>query len=106
MHCTGFVTDAVGEGESCSSLPCAFLLSLLFAFLLFASTAVEAHIHAHSSFPRFFPVGRTVLTPLSQIMRRIMRKIIAGEGDQLGDLSTAAEPGVLDLIKQKVAESA
>ncbi|KAJ7907999.1 acetyl-coenzyme A synthetase, partial [Mycena leptocephala] len=37
---------------------------------------------------------------------KIMRKIVAGEGDQLGDLSTAAEPGVLDLIKQKVAESA
>jgi acetyl-CoA synthetase len=38
-------------------------------------------------------------------MRRIMRKIVAGEGDQLGDLSTVAEPGVVDAIKQKVAES-
>jgi acetyl-CoA synthetase len=47
-----------------------------------------------------------VLTPLLQIMCRIMRKIVAGEDDQLGDLSTVAEPGVLDLIKQKVAESA
>jgi acetyl-CoA synthetase len=40
-----------------------------------------------------------------QIMRRIMRKIVAGEGDQLGDLSTVAEPGVVDVIKKKVAES-
>ncbi|KAG1886527.1 hypothetical protein F4604DRAFT_1900295 [Suillus subluteus] len=39
------------------------------------------------------------------IMRRIMRKIVAGEGDQLGDLSTVAEPGVVDVIKKKVAES-
>ncbi|KAG1772235.1 hypothetical protein EV702DRAFT_1246687 [Suillus placidus] len=39
------------------------------------------------------------------IMCRIMRKIIAGEGDQLGDLSTVAEPGVVDVIKKKVAES-
>ena len=37
-------------------------------------------------------------------MRRIMRKVIAGEGDQLGDLSTLAEPAVVDVIKNKVAE--
>ncbi|KAJ7936070.1 acetyl-coenzyme A synthetase [Mycena leptocephala] len=37
---------------------------------------------------------------------KIMREIVAGEGDQLGDLSTVAEPGVVDLVKQKVAESA
>lgn len=34
----------------------------------------------------------------------IMRKILVGEGDQPGDLSTAAEHGVVDLTKQKVAE--
>jgi len=44
-------------------------------------------------------------TRSGKIMRRIMRKIVAGEGDQLGDLSTVAEPGVVDVIKQKVAES-
>jgi acetyl-CoA synthetase len=38
-------------------------------------------------------------------MRRIMRKIVAGEGDQLGDLSTLAEPAVVEVIKQKVAAS-
>lgn len=37
-------------------------------------------------------------------MRRIMRKIVAGEADQLGDLSTLANPGVVELIKDKVAE--
>jgi len=37
-------------------------------------------------------------------MRRILRKIVAGEGDQLGDLSTLAEPAVVDIIKKKVAE--
>jgi acetyl-CoA synthetase len=40
-----------------------------------------------------------------KIMKRIMRKIVAGEGDQLGDLSTLAEPGVVDVIKKKVAGS-
>lgn len=38
-------------------------------------------------------------------MRRIMRKIVAGEGDQLGDLSTLAEPAIVDVIKDKVAHS-
>jgi acetyl-CoA synthetase len=39
-------------------------------------------------------------------MCRIMHKIVTGKGDQLGDLSTAAEPSVVGLIKQEVAESA
>ena len=38
-------------------------------------------------------------------MRRIMRKIVAGEGDQLGDLSTLADPSIVDVIKEKVANS-
>ena len=44
-------------------------------------------------------------TRSGKIMRRIMRKIVAGEGDQLGDLSTIAEPGCVDQIKAKVAQS-
>ena len=42
-------------------------------------------------------------TRSGKIMRRIMRKIVAGEGDQLGDLSTVADPGIVDVIKAKVA---
>ncbi|KAG6380401.1 hypothetical protein JVT61DRAFT_8520 [Boletus reticuloceps] len=49
-------------------------------------------------------VGDLPKTRSGKIMRRIMRKIVAGEGDQLGDLSTLAEPGVVDAIKKKVAE--
>ncbi|KAJ3550467.1 hypothetical protein NM688_g5069 [Phlebia brevispora] len=41
-------------------------------------------------------------TRSGKIMRRIMRKIIAGEGDQLGDLSTLAEPAVVDIVKTKI----
>lgn len=36
-------------------------------------------------------------------MRRIMRTIVAGERDQLGDLSIVADPGIIEVIKQKVA---
>jgi acetyl-CoA synthetase len=38
-------------------------------------------------------------------MRRIMRKIVDGEGNQLGDLSTLADPSVVDAIKAKVKSS-
>ncbi|KIJ29948.1 hypothetical protein M422DRAFT_235032 [Sphaerobolus stellatus SS14] len=44
-------------------------------------------------------------TRSGKIMRRIMRKIVAGEGDQLGDLSTLADPSVVGQLKEKVAES-
>ncbi|KAF9793523.1 acetate--CoA ligase [Thelephora terrestris] len=44
-------------------------------------------------------------TRSGKIMRRIMCKISAGEGDQLGDLSTLADPSVVDAIKAKVATS-
>ncbi|KAJ7857589.1 hypothetical protein B0H13DRAFT_1902173 [Mycena leptocephala] len=36
-----------------------------------------------------------------RILRRIMRKIVVGEGDRLGDLSTVAEPGVADRRSQR-----
>jgi acetyl-CoA synthetase len=51
---------------------------------------------------KIFIVPDLPKTRSGKIMRRIMRKIVAGEGDQLGDLSTLAEPGVVELIKEKV----
>jgi acetyl-CoA synthetase len=39
-------------------------------------------------------------------MRRILRKIAAGEFDQLGDTSTLADPTVVDtLVKEKKART-
>ena len=38
-------------------------------------------------------------------MRRIMRKISSGEGDELGDLSTLTDPSAINAIKAKVAAS-
>jgi acetyl-CoA synthetase len=36
-------------------------------------------------------------------MRRILRKIAANEHDQLGDVSTLADPGVVsDLVKDRM----
>ncbi|KAF9072478.1 acetate--CoA ligase [Rhodocollybia butyracea] len=55
---------------------------------------------------KIFIVGDLPKTRSGKIIRRILRKIVAGEGDQLGDLSTVAEPEVVEVIKKKVAESA
>ena len=38
-------------------------------------------------------------------MHHIMHEISSGEGDQLGDLSTLANPSVVNAIKAKVALS-
>ena len=54
---------------------------------------------------KIYVVSDLPKTRSGKIMRRIMRKIIAGEGDQLGDLSMLAEPAVVDVIKAKVAAS-
>lgn len=37
-------------------------------------------------------------TRSGKIMRRILRKILAGEEDQLGDTSTLSDPSVVDKI--------
>ncbi|THU90999.1 acetate--CoA ligase, partial [Dendrothele bispora CBS 962.96] len=54
---------------------------------------------------KVYIVGNLPKTRSGKIMRHIIRKIVAGESDQLGDLSTVAEPSAVDQIKQKVSES-
>ncbi|PHH89995.1 hypothetical protein CDD83_4763 [Cordyceps sp. RAO-2017] len=44
-------------------------------------------------------------TRSGKIMRRILRKILAGEEDQLGDTTTLSDPSVVDKIIQIVHES-
>ena len=41
-------------------------------------------------------------TRSGKIMRRILRKILAGEEDQLGDTSTLADPSIVDKIIETV----
>lgn len=41
-------------------------------------------------------------TRSGKLIRRALRKIAAGEGDQLGDMSTAADPAVIDVLIEKV----
>ncbi|KAG0018298.1 acetyl-CoA synthetase, partial [Podila clonocystis] len=44
-------------------------------------------------------------TRSGKLMRRILRKIIAGESDSLGDISTLADPSVVEVLIAKVASS-
>ncbi len=54
--------------------------------------AAPEHIQFASSLPK---------TRSGKIMRRILRKIAANEHDQLGDISTLAEPEVVDTLVKK-----
>jgi len=45
-------------------------------------------------------------TRSGKIMRRILRKIAANEADQLGDVSTLAEPGVVpQLVENRLVRA-
>jgi acetyl-CoA synthetase len=44
-------------------------------------------------------------TRSGKIMRRILRKILAGEEDQLGDISTLSDPSVVEKIIDTVKAS-
>ncbi|KAF8336875.1 acetate--CoA ligase [Cantharellus anzutake] len=54
---------------------------------------------------RIFIVSDLPKTRSGKIMRRILRKIVDGQGDQLGDLSTLADPSVVEDIKKYVAKA-
>lgn len=41
------------------------------------------------------------MTRSGKIMRRILRKIVCGEADQLGDTSSLADPSIVDILIQK-----
>jgi len=42
------------------------------------------------------------MTRSGKIMRRILRKIVCGETDRLGDTSTLADPSIVDVLIEKV----
>jgi len=56
---------------------------------LIGAIAIIDHIQIVSGLPK---------TRSGKIMRRILRKVAAGEADQLGDISTLADPAIVDVI--------
>jgi acetyl-CoA synthetase len=44
------------------------------------------------------------MTRSGKIMRRILRKIVCGESDELGDTSTLADPSIVDILIEKIGK--
>ncbi len=59
----------------------------------------RAAIGAHARIDRVQLVPGLPKTRSGKVMRRILRKIAEGQGDQLGDVSTLADPSVVDAIR-------
>jgi len=66
--------------------------------------ACRTEIGAHARIDRVQLVPGLPKTRSGKVMRRILRKIAEGHGDELGDVSTLADPGVVDAIKAGYVE--
>ncbi|KAF4987820.1 hypothetical protein FGRMN_10136 [Fusarium graminum] len=55
---------------------------------------------------KIFVVGDLPKTRSGKIMRRVLRKVVSGEQDQLGDISTLSDPSVVGNIIEVVQRSA
>lgn len=54
--------------------------------------------------PDLICVANTLpMTRSGKIMRRILRKIVCNEAEQLGDTSTLADPSIVEVLIEKVA---
>lgn len=62
------------------------------------NAALRRLIGAHAKVDRFQFVPGLPKTRSGKVMRRILRKVAAGEAEQLGDVSTLADPSVVDAI--------
>ncbi len=60
---------------------------------------VRQRIGAHARVDRFQVVPALPKTRSGKVMRRILRKVAEGQADALGDLSTLADPSVVEAIK-------
>jgi len=60
---------------------------------------LRSQIGAHAKVDLFQHVPGLPKTRSGKVMRRILRKVAEGEPDKLGDVSTLADPSVVDAIK-------
>lgn len=63
--------------------------------------ACREAIGAHAGLDRIQFVPGLPKTRSGKVMRRILRKIVEGDGDKLGDISTLANPEVVDQIREE-----
>lgn len=65
---------------------------------------VRSEIGPFASPDKLYVTPSLPMTRSGKIMRRILRKIVAGESDSLGDTSTLADPSVVDALIALVDE--
>lgn len=63
--------------------------------------ACREQIGAHALIDSFQVVPGLPKTRSGKVMRRILRKIAESRGDELGDVSTLADPSVVDVIRRE-----
>jgi acetyl-CoA synthetase len=63
---------------------------------------VRSEIGPFAAPDQIFIAPSLPMTRSGKIMRRILRKIVSGEKDSLGDTSTLADPSIVDIIIAKV----
>jgi acetyl-CoA synthetase len=63
------------------------------------NAACRTQIGAHAKIDHVQVVPGLPKTRSGKVMRRILRKIAEGQGDQLGDVSTLADPSVVEMIR-------
>ena len=64
------------------------------------NAACRKEIGAHARVDRVQIVPGLPKTRSGKVMRRILRKIAEGRGDELGDVSTLADPSVVEKIRE------
>ena len=62
------------------------------------NAAMRRAIGAHAKVDRFQMVPGLPKTRSGKVMRRILRKVAEGQSDQLGDVSTLADPSIVNAI--------
>ena len=68
------------------------------ALLAELQAALRTQIGAHAKVDRFQIIPGLPKTRSGKVMRRIMRKVCEGRSDELGDVSTLADPSVVTAI--------
>jgi acetyl-CoA synthetase len=63
------------------------------------NAACRTQIGAHAKLDKVQVVPGLPKTRSGKVMRRILRKIAEGHGDQLGDVSTLADPSIVEAIR-------
>ena len=64
---------------------------------------VRAGVGPFAAPDQIFITPSLPMTRSGKIMRRVLRKIVAGEADELGDVSTLADPSIVNVLIEKAA---